>query len=243
MSVKIDGGGYINSPYLGTANNIYTDGTGKVGIGTSTPTNLLEVAGSAANIYLRSNDTGDATLRYMGASSERATVRASSGNALYMETGGVERFRIDSSGRITIPYQPAFRAYLTTSQTYSAAGTVIFNSAAVNRGSIYNTSNGRFTAPVSGVYFISHFITFQLNSAANQRGCDSALYLNGSFLDGAAARNGAYAFTSGYYAGTGNSIVVSLSAGDYLEVRGSVFDNSANYFFSDESTFSGFLIG
>jgi hypothetical protein len=69
-----------------------------------------------------------------------------------------------NDGRVTLPHQPAFSATLTrsSSSTWSsmASGTtIVFDDASTgalfNRGGHYSTSNGRFTAPVAGVYLFS----------------------------------------------------------------------------------------
>jgi hypothetical protein len=65
--------------------------------------------------------------------------------------------RIDSSGRITKPAQPFFYAYMTNVQNgYNPSSTgdvvIIYDTAGTNIGSHYNTSTGKFTAPVAGNY-------------------------------------------------------------------------------------------
>lgn len=74
-----------------------------------------------------------------------------------------EKMRIDNGGRVTMPSQPV-AIYGHTSGTeaggysynWGSTGSVgvICNpqNALLNRGSMFNTSNGRFTAPVAGVY-------------------------------------------------------------------------------------------
>ena len=71
-----------------------------------------------------------------------------------------ERMRIDSSGRVTMPYQPAVHATLGTTHGSSGAGSVsrvVFNAVQLNRGSHYNTGTGYFTCPVAGVYRVTYF--------------------------------------------------------------------------------------
>jgi len=71
--------------------------------------------------------------------------------------GGTESMRIDSSGRVTISAQPRFLAERSGDQTgYNSTSTgdvvVIYNSTTQNIGSNFNTSTGKFTAPVAGMY-------------------------------------------------------------------------------------------
>ena len=69
---------------------------------------------------------------------------------------------IDSSGRVLTPARPAFRAEKRASnQTYSGGQPkVTFEHEAFDIGSNYDTSNSRFVAPVSGVYFFQSILRF-----------------------------------------------------------------------------------
>ena len=78
---------------------------------------------------------------------------------------------IDSTGRILTPARPAFVAYSDSAQTstYSSGGEVIFNktestAGGFNIGGHYDTSNGRFTAPIAGVYQFSFSSNLLVNS-------------------------------------------------------------------------------
>ena len=62
-----------------------------------------------------------------------------------------ERMKIDAYGRVTKPNQPLFVAQ--KSAAISGTGTVVFNTVIENVGSHYNSSNGRFTAPIAGYYW------------------------------------------------------------------------------------------
>ena len=59
---------------------------------------------------------------------------------------------VDASGHVTMPYQPAFYVkdlnYTFGADSLGTGGVI-----QTNRGSCYNSSNGRFTAPVSGMYY------------------------------------------------------------------------------------------
>lgn len=68
----------------------------------------------------------------------------------------IERLRVDSSGRITTPSQPVFKAFRSAST--SGSGIIIFNNEIFDVGNNYNNSNGLFTAPVAG-YYIFFFLS------------------------------------------------------------------------------------
>ena len=74
-------------------------------------------------------------------------------NNLYLGTGNLYRIKVDTAGRVTMPYQPSFRAYLsaewsTVSATINSGWTTQYD-----RGNNFN--QGTFTAPVAGSYWFS----------------------------------------------------------------------------------------
>ena len=67
-----------------------------------------------------------------------------------------EAMRINTTGAVTKPYHPAFAARLGSGNiTISSSNTsdMVFNTEEFDNSNSYNTSNGRFTAPVAGKYY------------------------------------------------------------------------------------------
>ena len=124
------------------------DATGNVGIGVTATTQKLYVNGSACF-------PNDSKLGFHGNPSAATISNYYSGNDtsnyLTMFAGGTERMRIDSSGRVTMPYQPCFHVRLNTG-AYLTTSPLPFTNAVFDVGSNFNTSTYRFTAPVAGKY-------------------------------------------------------------------------------------------
>ena len=151
------------------------------------------------------------------------------------------RMTIDSNGYVTTPYQPAFIAYNVSTSTLANGSTPIFNSTIINRGNIYNTTNGRFTAPIAGLYSISGHIRVHTttNSIAYHR---LTFKKNNSYVN--YSRGRLEGRTSGDYSYIENYVIVELAANDYITIEietgaGTTLQLSA----VEESAFYGYLIG
>ncbi len=191
-----------------TSTGITETADGNVGIGTSSPLNRLTTRATANN-YVGGN------LSLESAGGANATYFAqTTTNDFYISNGGTaDHFIMDSSGRIRMPYQPHARA--SRNSGYIGGNSVIvFNYADENAAGMYNTSTGRFTAPVAGRYLFAHGM-FTENGYSGWL----AWRVNGA--------NIATTFTEGTggYASVAGSIVLSMSAGDYadLYVNGSTY--------------------
>ena len=83
------------------------------------------------------------------------------------------------SGRVTMPYQPAFLARKTAGQVVPAGNTDVVpfqTTVAANTNSGWD-GNSRFTAPVAGWYYVSAQINFLTNG---QNSVSATVYKNGS---------------------------------------------------------------
>jgi hypothetical protein len=80
-------------------------------------------------------------------------------NVMMLSTGGTERMRIDSSGYVTQSKLPMFSAHggnthaVATSGVFTYTSANVYQSTEYDPDSLFNASNGRFTAPVAGRYF------------------------------------------------------------------------------------------
>lgn len=236
---------------------IAVDASGKVGIGTNTPTQPLDVNGQikltqglrvipsasdlysvdsalsnyAANngVYLNGNTNGWLRLSADGTTSLGASINLT--GVSYVEpklmqffTNNLERMRIDAVGRVTKPYQPAFKAG--DNPGYVSASLISFVSTSLNIGNHWNGSN-TFTAPIAGVYW------FGFSGMSTTAGATSnvAIRVNGG------SRMNSYTKNDGYSRHNIN-ILIYLNANDavtlYLE-HGGLHDSW--------DSFSGCLLG
>jgi hypothetical protein len=113
-------------------------------------------------------------------------------------------FALDASGRVTTPFQPVVSMHRTTSQT--ASGVIIFDGTRTNTGSHYNTTNGRFTAPVGGKYYCS------IQGVANA----GSTVVNFSWRKNGAAFGG-WANVNDANTSVSSAVIIDCNSGDYIE--------------------------
>ena len=212
------------------SNTLAVDSTNnRVGIGTSSPSTRLNIV-SGTNAGLAINDGTVNTIVY-NTNSSLASLGTTTAHPTTFWTNNTERMRIDSSGRVTKPYQPMFAAYRNGNQNYTANNSfkIELNAVDFDIGSNFNTSTNRFTAPVSGIYLFTASIQYQTVGLAHTN-----LYKNGGGVS-----DGWLDF--GDAAASSQTRVMSLSAGDYIELYG--YNSAGNTVSSQRTKMTGFLIG
>jgi len=160
----------------------------------------------------------------------------------------VERLRISSNGYITTPYQPAFKIGI-MSQASPNSGVVSENNGftlkdgssgdtlrdAFNTGDHFDQATGRFTAPVTGVYYF-HFSVMR-SSSSGSGSMDLRIKKNTALMLARSYR--ANYSTEGSFASMNVTTITNMTAGHYIE-----FVLGANMsVYEDDSYMLGYLIG
>jgi hypothetical protein len=213
------------------ADNITLDANGNVGIG-KTPTNKSLELYSASSTALRIQNSatgqgsGDGFLLEQSGL-DTLIVNYEAGNLKFINNG-FERMRVDSVGRVTMPYQPMFYAD-TGAQQLGAQFIVQFTNAIINVGGHYNTSNFKFTAPVAGRYRFD-FNAMSAGGNTNRFG----LFLNGVLYSSQRyAANQQYENFSGVW-------IVEMAVNDYVEIVSGILGEGTVH--SNFRSFAGQLI-
>ena len=120
-----------------------------------------------------------------------------------------EKLRIHKEGPVTKPNMPV--ASFTDSRATDISNAVLtssnfYNHQWWNEGNHFNTSNGRFTCPVDGVYRLYFRASEQDTTSTNVR-----LRKNGNTINEAYTKSGNHSVSS--------EIVLHCSANDYLEIQ------------------------
>lgn len=224
--LKLRASGNTSAGYLGTfADSLYISIGGTYNSGWT-----RDGANGVANLVMETTTGGSAFAFGTAATAGLAT----------------ERMRIDGSGRVTMPYQPAFKAGLSSSTTFGANSTIIFNDTGGNHfniGGHYSTSTGMFTAPVAGRYLFSACVIYQSMPAGQAMDDAFYIYKNSSLVAYSFRRaeyEVGYTGNGGYYVDHANTLL-NLAAGDTVHIRNNrqldVHGNT-NYCF-----FYGYMLG
>jgi hypothetical protein len=196
-----------------------------VGIGTLTPQTTLDVGGTIRNTPDKSSyiQVGRFSSAYGGA----ALSTAGGATFLSLQVEGFEGAKIDSAGRVRMPYQPHAEGGITglSNSSPSSSTIITFNRVDVNVGNHYDTTNYRFNCPVNGNYLV------HAHAQVNGQTATTANTVNFNIRKNAASVSGVY--ESRYYGGTAPGYVkleitdvVYANAGDYLDIYAIISNTS-----------------
>ncbi len=227
-----------------TTDLVTVNSSGNVGIGTASPGALLDVSAAGTAVAKLTNRNSGATevVLSLDAGGNGVSVRDSQirggnngGNQTYLSfytanaDTPVERARISAAGALTTPYQPMCCCNNANSATQGTD--VIFSNKVFDTTSSYNTSNGRYTAPVSGVYYVQYN---QLAPNAPAGEYRTAVYKNGGGYGG-------FRFITVKPAGSWWTLMawglVYLTAGDFITIR---IEQASEGLYSD-GNYTGFI--
>ena len=194
---------------------------------------------SVFNITAARNSNSNAAGLWIGARTNENTAvigtRTASGN-LAIETyngGWGERLRITNAGYVLKSDTPAFKCKLSTATGANFTGVLVFGNVSYNIGSHYNSSNGRFTAPVDGRYLFCWYTNMERAGG------------NGSFyadwvINGNNQGNRMYTHHSGAWELIGGTVIFDLNANDYVQIKAIT---SGNWDGGSYGSYSGYLLG
>ena len=255
-SLNIINASSYSGSYMGFGTNnteaMRIDSDGNVGIGTDSPSvynsagdNLViaETSGGAG-LTLASSTAGSGHILFAdgttGTGAYDGFIRFdhTTSSMRFASGGGAEAMRIDSSGRVTKPYQPAFMA-----RPYSSTATgLVVTSWTTANANDYNIGNhlvsDRFTAPIAGKYLFSF----------------SGLYLRGTtgwsriwtLVNGVQVIDGLDLKTTdsgNVYNMISYSVILNLSVGDYVQIQADD-EGSNGYLYANPYTrWAGYLLG
>jgi len=133
--------------------------------------------------------------------------------------------------------RPAFMAGRSSDVTKSGTSSIstfVFDTTQLNNGGHYNTANGRFTAPVAGMY------SFAVSTAqtTTEMGPELHAYKNGVRY----VTNLAIGYSAAYMT-FGGTVVVDLAVGDYFEIKWENRNNRTVTLGGSRSSFSGHYLG
>ena len=215
---------------------------GNVGIGTNSPARQFHVKSAGTNIGSFEGGNGEG-LVIVNNTDGRADIigysdTASAYNTLSLRASANDAFNINTSGQILTPQQPKFgvarnAGYLSDDQVW------VCDSVDTNIGSHYDSSNGKFTAPVAGVYFFTGSVMTH-DSSSNVTQVSWSFRKNNSSVKDFIQHK-----INAVHCRVDGSIIMTLAANDFVTLFVNDSNTSSGWAGSQhvQNHFGGFLIG
>lgn len=173
-------------------------------------------------------------------------------DGISITANSVKGLKFDSSGRVQKDNRPYFIAQGNGAAWINYSATtwhdIVIANTIVNNGSGYNTSNGRFTAPVTGIYYFMAQTYTQKNTDTSYNSYTHPLfYINGSYTSRQASSSTPYRLrsrtynVSSYSTDTWINDIFHLTANDYINLR--IYSSGVLRHYNNRDMFAGFLIG
>lgn len=186
--------------------------------------NTSTLSAARCNIFVGGTSAGPAWEQYTAGSSRAWAVgmntQSSQGFAITTNASGTVNptgtavLTASTIGNILKPLNAAFFAYLNPlASNVTGAGvryTIVFNNVTLNRQSVFNTSSGTFTAPVTGVYLFTLCVFTNPTSSNSSTITGVLVGATTYYLPGCATAQGNTCFAGG-------SIILSLSSGNTVQ--------------------------
>ena len=215
---------------------------GKVGIGTTGPTERLSVV----------NSSGDVGVRIQGNTRSFKVEQNNYGLRIYDIDASSERFRINAAGIVTTPLQSSFSAQPTsdinniTGDATTAALTNVDYTEYFDVNADFNhndgTNRGKFTAPVTGKYYIGYTLCYSGVTSASTSGVHALVTSNRTYNNNFNPYNHANVGVNGNIV---FSAIVDMDANDTSHVTLYVNGNGSKVvdILASQHKFFGMLIG
>lgn len=213
---------------LGVPVSAIFQNAGNIGIGTTSPSYKLVVSeGGAQGFEVQTSTSTKVDLLTYNRSTQLYTDTQFNSKEFIIRSGNgssvAENLKVDSSGAVTKPNQPAF-AVKAVNKTYVGNERVIDSYSVlqeINTDNKFNINNGKYTVPKSGIYHFSGMLRIDPNIPSYFY---PIFYINGVWYftltnnDGNGALPGLTVFSGGPGFGTSNfSCLIKLSKDDIFE--------------------------
>ena len=223
------------------------DASGRLGINT-TPTNRpLEIAGAGTlGTQIKITNTGNsAGVQMNGTRTFEIQSTGDSRFIVYDRTAELYRLWIDASGRMNVPYQPAFSAFGNNSNwpvPTASNDPIPYNTMDFDVGSNFNTSTYTFTAPVAGKYYVSFAVLIYPNSIPTGVYITAWASINGASYTGGRAM-ARMSFKENQTT-MGSDGILDLAAGDSVTIRANASGSGCTLYTSTgHAHFNMYLLG